>query len=68
MVSTKGLIEHLPDHHELLEAVRESADEAEDRHVVPPAIAAAAGAFQSAIPLLDWGRETTPAPVVTGGA
>jgi tryptophan halogenase len=68
VVSKKGLIEHLPDHHELLEAIRESADEAEDRHVVPPAIAAAAGAFQSAIPLLDWGRETTPAPVATGGA
>jgi hypothetical protein len=27
VVSKKGLIEHLPDHHELLEAVRESADE-----------------------------------------
>jgi len=68
MVSKKGLIEHLPDHHELLEVVRESADEAEDRHVVPPAIAAAAGAFQSTIPLPSWGQETTPARVATADA
>jgi tryptophan halogenase len=63
----KGLIEHLPDHHELLEAIRQSADEAEDRHVVPPAIAAAAGAFRSTIPLPDWGQETTSAPLVATG-
>jgi hypothetical protein len=36
--------------------------------VVPPAIAAAAGAFQSTIPLPSWGQETTPARVATADA
>ena len=67
-VTKRGLIERLPDHYELLEAIRESADEAEDRHVVPPAITAVAGAFRSTVPLPDWGQETPPAPVATGGA
>ncbi len=67
MVTKRGLIERLPDHYELLEAIRESADEAEDRHVVPAAIAAAAGAFRSTIPLPDWGQEATPAPVAAAG-
>ena len=66
MVTKRGLIDRLPGHYELLEAIRESADQATDQHVVPPAIAAAAGAFRSTIPLPDWGQETTPAAATAG--
>jgi tryptophan halogenase len=68
VANKKELIGRLPGHYELVEAIRKSADEAEDRHVVPPAIAAAAGAFQSTIHLPSWGQETTPAPMPTAGA
>jgi tryptophan halogenase len=67
MATKRGLIDGLPGHYELLEGIRKSADEAEDRHMVPPAIAAAAEAFRSTIPLPDWGQETIPARVDTAG-
>jgi len=53
----RRLVAGLPDHYELLEAIRAAADEAENRHTVPPAIAALAGAARSTVPLPDWGGE-----------
>jgi len=53
----RRLVTGLPDHFELLEAIRAAADQAEDRHTVPPAIAALAGAARSTVPLPDWGGE-----------
>ncbi len=55
--SKQNLIGRLPDHYLLLTAIRQAASQAADRHVVPPAIAAAAGAFRSTVPLPDWGQE-----------
>ena len=55
--SKRRLIQTLPDHYRLVTAIREAASQATDAHVVPPAIAAAAGAFRSTVPLPDWGQE-----------
>ncbi len=57
----RRLVAGLPDHHELLEAIRAAADQAENRHVVPPAIAALAAASRSTVPLPDWGGEAAAA-------
>ncbi len=55
--SKRRLIQALPDHYRLVTAIREAASQSTDPHVVPPAIAAAAGAFRSTVPLPDWGQE-----------
>jgi flavin-dependent dehydrogenase len=53
----RQLVAGLPDHFELLEAIRASADRDQSRHVVPPAIQALAAAARSTVPLPDWGGE-----------
>lgn len=53
----RRLVAGLPDHFELLEAIRAAAERDDNRHVVPPAIAALAAASRSTVPLPDWGRE-----------
>ena len=53
----RQLVAGLPDHVALLDAIRAAADQAENRHTVPPAIAALAGAARSTVPLPDWGGE-----------
>jgi tryptophan halogenase len=53
----RRLVTGLPDHVALLDGIRAAADQAEDRHTVPPAIAALAGAARSTVPLPDWGGE-----------
>jgi tryptophan halogenase len=51
------MVAGLPDHVALLDAIRAAADQAENRHTVPPAIAALAAASRSTVPLPDWGGE-----------
>jgi flavin-dependent dehydrogenase len=53
----RRLVAGLPDHFELLEAIRAAAERDGNRHVVPPAVAALAAASRSTVPLPDWGRE-----------
>lgn len=53
----RRLVAGLPDHFELLEEIRAAAERDDNRHVVPPAIAALAAASRSTVPLPDWGRE-----------
>jgi tryptophan halogenase len=60
LVQTKQhLIQNLPGHYELVCAIREAAQQSAHQHVVPPAIAAAAGSFHSTVPLPDWGHEAS---------
>ncbi len=63
----RGLVENLPGHCELLSAIRARAEQAENRHVVPPSIAALAAVSRSTVPLPDWGGESAD-PLAAAGA
>ncbi len=51
----RRLIASLPDHYQLLTAIRAAAQREARLHAPPPA--AALGAFRSTVPLPDWGQE-----------
>ncbi len=53
----RRLTANLPDHYELLAAIREGAERQASFHAPPSAVAAAAGAYRSTVPLPDWGQE-----------
>ncbi len=57
----RRLMAKLPDHYDLVTAIRAAAEEADNRHVIPPAIAALAAASRATVPLPDWGGEAAAA-------
>jgi tryptophan halogenase len=62
------LLRNLPDHYELLAAIRQGAEREARFHAPPSAVAAAAGAYRSTVPLPDWGQEAPAAVPATEGA
>ncbi|MEE8501938.1 MAG: tryptophan halogenase family protein, partial [Kiloniellales bacterium] len=63
----RNMLETLPDHYELVTAIREAAEQGAKLQA-PPVAAAAAGAFRSTVPVPDWGIEATRAEATAGAA
>jgi tryptophan halogenase len=51
----KGMIGNLPDHYQLVTAIRAAAEQADGPHAGSPPLAK--GAFRATLPLPDWGQE-----------
>jgi tryptophan halogenase len=52
----RRLLANLPDHYELVTAIRAAAEQ-DAKFQAPPVAAAAAGAFRATVPVPDWGQE-----------
>jgi tryptophan halogenase len=63
----RNMLETLPDHYELVTAIREAAEQGAKLQA-PPVAAAAAGAFRSTVPVPDWGIEATRTEATAGAA
>jgi hypothetical protein len=50
------LLANLPDHYELVTAIRAAAEQ-DAKFQAPPGAAAGAGAFRATVPVPDWGQE-----------
>ncbi len=62
LATKKGLIETLPDHYQLVTAIRTAAQRETGGRTGPGSIAAAIGAARSTVPLPDWGQEALCGP------